>query len=314
MDLELRHLRLVQRVAEEGTLTAAAKRLYLTQSALSQQLAELERRVGTAVFHRVGRRMVPTLAGARVLEAAELCLPRLRELEADLSRIAREVTGLLRITTECYTSYRWLPEVLPLFREAHPAVEVILQPDAAARHVDALLDGTVELALAYTAVDDPRIRGEPLWEDDLVLITAPDHPLAAHPYVTAEHFADQHLLVYRDDPEDSLFYQAVLRPAGVAPRRVSEIRLTEGIVAMVAAGVGVAVLTRWTVAADLRAGRVRATRVTEEGLKRRWNALFLEQERPPGYLLAFIEQLRTGPIRLFERERKKLEDLGLARL
>jgi LysR family transcriptional regulator, regulator for metE and metH len=313
MDLELRHLRLVKRVAEEGTLTAAAKRLYLTQSALSQQLADLERRVGTAVFHRVGRRMVPTLAGVRVLEAAELCLPRLQELEVDLSRIAREVTGLLRITTECYTSYRWLPEVLPLFRERHPAVEVILQPDAAARHVDALLDGTVDLALAYSVIDDPRIRSEPLWEDDLVMICAPDHPYASLPFVTAEHFADQQLLVYRDDPEDSLFYQAVLRPAGVAPRRVSEIRLTEGIVAMVAAGVGVAVLTRWTVAADIRARRVRMVRVTESGLKRRWHALFLDQQQPPGYLTAFIEQMRTGPIRLFERE-KRLDALGLARL
>ena len=313
MDLELRHLRLVKRVAEEGTLTGAAKRLYLTQSALSQQLADLERRVGTAVFHRVGRRMVPTLAGSRVLEAAERCLPQLQELEADLSRIAREVTGVLRITTECYTSYRWLPEVLPLFRESHPAVEVILQPDAASRHLDALLDGTVDLALAYSAVDDPRIRSEPLWEDDLVMICAPDHPYASLPFVTAEHFTDQHLLVYRDDPEDSLFYRMVLRPAGMAPRRVSEIRLTEGIVAMVAAGVGVAVLTRWTVAADIRAGRVAMVRVTEGGLKRRWHALFLEQERPPGYLTAFIEQLRTGPIRLFESE-KRFDHLGLARL
>jgi LysR family transcriptional regulator, regulator for metE and metH len=313
MDLELRHLRLVQRVAEEGTLTGAAKRLYLTQSALSQRLTDLERRVGTAVFHRVGRRMVPTAAGTRLLEAAAQLLPRVVELEGELTRIAREVKGLLRITTECYTSYQWLPEVLPLFRRRHPDVEVRLQPEAAARHLEALLEGTIDIALSYTPVGDARIRAEPLWEDDLVLITAPDHPYAALPFVEAGHFGDQHLLVYRDDPDDSLFYRTVLRPAGVAPARVSEIRLTEGIVAMVAAGVGVAVLTRWTVAADIRAGRVAATRVTPDGVRRRWHGLFLAQERPAGYLTDFLEQMRVGPLRLFGGE-PAVDDLGLARL
>src|SRR5688572_25792992 len=113
MSLSLRHLRLVQEVAAAGTLTAAAKRLYLTQSALSHQLADLERQAGAPVFTRVGKRMVLTQAGQRILEVAGNTLQQVTELEQDLRRMAAGTRGQIRLTTQCYTSYHWLPLVLP---------------------------------------------------------------------------------------------------------------------------------------------------------------------------------------------------------
>src|SRR6266550_1956911 len=105
MPLSLKHLRLVRAVVSEGTLTDAAKLLYLTQSALSHQLNDLEREAGAPVFVRVGRRMLPTAVGLRILRTAEGTLASLDELTEDLERMASGRMGTLRVTTQCQTAY-----------------------------------------------------------------------------------------------------------------------------------------------------------------------------------------------------------------
>lgn len=297
--LKTRHLRLVTTVAEEASLTEAAKRLFVTQSALSHQLADLERRLGTLVFHRSGGGMRPTGAGRRILESARPVLAELEALEEDLRGIARGDVGRIRVTTQCYTAYRWLPTVLRQLRETHPAVDVQIVPDAAEAPVEAVLAARVDVALAYDFDPTDRLAAVPLFEDDLVLLVWPEHPYADRTYVEAGDFADQHLLAYNKDPRDSLFHRTVLSAAGVAPRRVSEVRLTEGILSLVAAGAGVAVMTRWTAAPEIASGAVRAVQVGPDGLRRAWSAVTLRESMDLPYIVHFTELLRAGPMPLF---------------
>mgnify|MGYP003693573305 CR=1 FL=1 len=120
MDLEVRHLRLMQTVASLGSLTAAADRLNLTQSALSHQLRDIEDRLGTPLFLRRNRRMVATPAGQRVLDSATTILTELERTEVAVRALAKNRQGLLRVATECYTCYHWLPHVLKDFRPEVP--------------------------------------------------------------------------------------------------------------------------------------------------------------------------------------------------
>src|SRR3954451_13460364 len=101
--LEVRHLKLVAAVAEEGSLTKAGERLHLTQSALSHQLLDLEERLGTPLFHRISKRMRLTQAGEKILTSARRVLDELRATEDEVHMLATERRGRLRITTECYT-------------------------------------------------------------------------------------------------------------------------------------------------------------------------------------------------------------------
>src|SRR5438093_8523375 len=112
MDLEVRHLRLVSAVAELGSLTRAGDRLHLTQSALSHQLRDIESRLGTPLFLRVGKRMVLTPAGERLLRSAESVLTTIERTEDAIRNLAGAERGVLRLTTECYTCYHWLPALL----------------------------------------------------------------------------------------------------------------------------------------------------------------------------------------------------------
>src|SRR5688572_20968396 len=109
MDLEIRHLVLVRAVAAAGTLTRAGVSLHLTQSALSHQLQDIEGRLGTALFLRVGKRMVLTAAGEHILASAEGVLSALERTEEAIRQLAGSRSGVLRLTTECYTCYHWLP-------------------------------------------------------------------------------------------------------------------------------------------------------------------------------------------------------------
>src|SRR5205823_11513636 len=101
MILETRHLRLVAAVAEHGTLTRAGRVLHLTQSGLSRQLLDLETRLGLPLFHRLGKRMVPTPAGERLLVAARRALPQLSDVEEEMRRLAGGRAAILRVSTEC---------------------------------------------------------------------------------------------------------------------------------------------------------------------------------------------------------------------
>src|SRR5207344_2382451 len=115
--LEVRHLHLVKAIAEEGGVTKAGRRLHLTQSALSHQLRDAEDRLGTRLFDRIGKRMVLTGAGERLLRSARAVLE-------EMQRAAEKPRGVLRLTTQCNTVYHWLPSRLRLYQRSFPGVEL----------------------------------------------------------------------------------------------------------------------------------------------------------------------------------------------
>jgi LysR family transcriptional regulator for metE and metH len=303
--LEVKHLRLVEAVASYGTLTNAGKHLNLTQSALSHQLNELERRLGTPLFHRVGRRLVPTVAGERLLEAAKRTLTILRRTEGTLKRIAAGQEAVLRLTTECYTAYHWLPAILEEFGRRCPKVEVQVVAEATRRPIEALLAGKIDVAIMHNPVRDDRIESTPLFEDEMVVVAAPSHPLAKAAFVRPEDFADEHLLVYTPLQAEDLIVRRVLGPAGVMPRRVTAIQLTEAMLEMVRAGLGISVLARWAAEPQVASGAVRAIRLTQHGLMREWSAGVLRQQTTPLYIREFCRLLSAGPTSLSMEKREK---------
>ena len=291
MDLEVRDLKLVEAIAETGSVTKAGMRLHVTQSAASHQLRDLERRLGAQLFLRLRRRMVPTPEGEIVAEAAGKLLREIGEVEARVRGLGDGTNGLLRLTTECYTCYHWLPKLLRSFSELHPGVDVRIVLEATERPLEALLDGTLDVALVHRHLRDRRVVEAPLFDDEFVAILRPDHPLAGRAYLEPADFAGEHLLVYAAPRERLVVFEQFLAPAGVVPRKVSHLQLTEAILEMVENGIGVSVLARWAVAPRVEAGALRAVRLTRRGTFRRWSAAYSGLRTPPGYLLDFVSLL-----------------------
>ena len=305
MDLEIRHLRLVEAIAEEGGLTRAGDRLHLTQSALSHQLKDIEGRLGAPLFLRLKRRMVPTPAGERLLASARSVLAEVRSTEDAIRRQARLGEGLLRIAVECYTCYHWLPALLTPFRRRYPRVEVRIAAEETRRPAAALLEGRLDMALLSTPLREPRLILRALFEDEMVVVVPPGHPFQARPYVLPRDLAGENLYLY-SPPEESAVMRRVLLPAGVTPRRLTQVQLTEAILELVAAGQGVAVLSSWSVAPAVAAGRVAAVPLTRTGLLRRWQSARLRAAAQPEWLLAFEDLLvRHPPLARLPRRRPR---------
>jgi LysR family transcriptional regulator for metE and metH len=298
--VEMRHLRLVTAIAEQGSMTAAAEGLGLTQPALSHQLRELESRLRSPLFIRTARRMVLTPAGEQLAEIARAVLPQIDAYERQV--LEGELTaarGAIRIATQCYTAYHWLPVVLRSFSDRWPSVELRVAAEHTAATIPALREGALDLAIVYTKTDDRRIRFEPLFDDELVLVTAPGHPLARRNHAPLEAIGEEHLFTYTTASRRSVVFDDILGPAGVQPRQVTRLQLTEAIIELVAAGLGVTIMARWAVQPAVQARAVTALRLGRRGYTRTWYAATRSGDVTPAFQFDLIELLKrhlsSGP-------------------
>jgi LysR family transcriptional regulator for metE and metH len=304
--LDSRHLQLVAEVARTESVTRAADRLNVSQSAVSHQLRELEDRLGIALFVRAGRRMLPTPAGQLLVDAAGQVLGTIVEAERRVLQVARNVAGELRVSAHCYTGYHWLPAVVSGLRRRYPAFEVRISPEFTLDPVAALLDARLDVAIMNHTSRDRRLRHHELFDDEHVAVVPPGHPWAGRAYLPLAELVTEQLYLYSRSIDDSFLVQAVLRPAGLALSRVTYLQLTEGILEMVKAGMGVSVLPRWSIVNAIASGEVAPVRITAPGVFRKWFAVTLREVPPTPFLEEFLRLLaRSAPDAKAPAQRKR---------
>jgi LysR family transcriptional regulator, regulator for metE and metH len=303
MNLEIRHLKLIAAIAETGSMTRAGNCLHLTQSVLSHQLRAAEEQLGVALFERKNRAMRLTPAGERLLQSARAVIAELDGAQKEIQERGTARREFIRLSTECYTVYHWLPARLKMFQQKFPSVEFRLVIEATDNPFQALLEGQLDLAIACTSVRNRRIRYTKLFDDELLVIAAPDHPIARKKYVDPQDFIGETVVVY-PPKEESTLLDKILAPAGVWPRKILEVMLTEAIVEMVKGGLGLALLARWAVAPQIALGTIVGRPLTANGFHRTWSAAQLRERRAPAYLQEFIQLLAENPISACPARRK----------
>ena len=271
--LEIRHLRLVRAIAEEGGPTKAAARLHLTQSAVSHQLAELEGRLGVVLFERVRRQLTLTPAGTRLLETARTMLTDLARVERELHHAGARKREVLQLAVECFTAYHWLSGVVGTLAREHPHVEIRIVPEATREPVAALLRGKLDLAIVSSPVRDRELVTTPLFADEWTVICAPDHHLAARPFVSAVELGKETLFAHEAPRGDIERLRELIAGERAAMPRVIGVPFTDALVELVAAGLGIALVSRWAVGPWEARGDVVTRRFTRAGLAETWSAV-----------------------------------------
>jgi LysR family transcriptional regulator, regulator for metE and metH len=294
MKLEIRHLRLLQAIAEERSVRRAADRLNLSQPALSRQLLGIEERLGAPLFLRLKKKMVLTPGGEALLSTARNVIEQLKGAEETFEGLASGTRGLVRISTECNTCYHWLPSRITRFHGAFPDVEVRLVVEATPQPMTYLLDGKLDVAICSSQVRDARCESAPLFDDDMVAVLATGHRLARKRTIAPADFAEENLLLYNMPKAANRIYREFLQPAGVEPRQTTQVQLTEAIFELVKAGLGVAVLASWAVKTQAAANEI-AARPLAPRLHRHWTAVRLKGKPAPPYITAFVDALREAP-------------------
>jgi DNA-binding transcriptional LysR family regulator len=285
--MDLRQLRYLDAVARRRSFTQAALDLHVAQSALSQQVAKLERELGVELLRRTTRRVEVTEAGELVLARGRRAIGEVEGIAADLDALRGLVRGRLRLGGVPPVSGLHPAAVIVDFGRAHPGIDITVREEVAVRLIAELADGELDLVLALVDPDDtpPTIEGRRLLHEELMLITALDHPLARRKRVSHPALAGEPLVAYGAGST----LRAALEDLVPGARVVAEANELSTIRELVALGLGVSLMPASVVAtgrADHLAVRPLSPRV-QAPVSMLWRA----NERPQPAARAFAEHV-----------------------
>jgi len=292
--LERIHLAIIQEVDKQGSLTAAAGELYLTQSALSHAIRKLEEQLGTPIWLREGRSLRPTQAGQYLLAVAKRVLPQLTLAEERMRQFANGERGTLRIGMECHPCYQWLLKVVSPYLARWPDVDVDVKQKFQFGGIGALFAHEIDLLVTPDPLHKPGLHFEPVFDYEQVLVVGPNHSLAGARYVKPEQLSNEVLISYPVDRERLDVYTLFLMPAGIAPRRHKTIETTDIMLQMVASGRGVAALPRWLVEEYRAKMEVVPVRLGRQGIAKQIFLGTREADVAIDYLKDFVDQARQA--------------------
>ena len=249
--LDVKRLRVLREVAEHGSFSAAAEALSYTQSAVSQQIAALEREAGTTLVDRGARGIRLTDAGRALVEHSEAILARLSAAEAELEAIAGLRGGRVRLASFATAGAALVPVAIAEFRRRHPAVELSLIEAEPEEAIPQLKAGSLEIALLYEYASLPRAIYEPMYEgieqhlllEDPMHIALPaDHPLARKRTIKLEDLAGEAWIQGNCSGLCGEMHLAACKSAGFEPRVGFETEDYNVVQGLVAAGVAISLI------------------------------------------------------------------------
>ncbi|WP_329741390.1 LysR family transcriptional regulator [Dyella sp. A6] len=290
--IERIHLSIVQQVERQGSLTAAAGVLNLTQSALSHSMKKLEQQLGTDIWLREGRSLRLTQSGQYLLAVANRVLPQLDLAEERLGQFAQGARGTLRIGMECHPCYQWLLKVVSPYLAAWPDVDVDVKQKFQFGGIGALFGYEIDLLVTPDPLFKPGLKYEPVFDYEQVLVVPKSHVLAASAYVKPQQLTREVLISYPVDIERLDIYSQFLLPAGVTPKRHKAIETTDIMMQLVASGRGVAAMPRWLVEEYAARMEVVAVRLGPQGIPKQIYLGAREADIAIDYLRAFVELAR----------------------
>ena len=291
--LEIRHLKTLVALRETGSVVEAAERLFLTQSALSHQLKELESRLDCELFIRKSRPLRFSAAGKRLLLLADDVLAKVSDAERDVKKLTHGEVGRLFMAIECHSCFNWLMPTVEIYRNQWPAIELDFSGGFTFEPLPALAQGEVDLVITSDPLPIKGIEYVPLFSYEMHIGLANNHPLAAKIFLQPQDLADQTLITYPVDRSRLDVFKQFLNPAGVEPLAVRTSELTLMMVQLVASGRGICALPNWVLAeyADKQFINVRSA--GEKGI---WPVLYAavrEESLSAGFVQDFLLLAKT---------------------
>jgi DNA-binding transcriptional LysR family regulator len=293
--LNLTHLRVFRAICETNSITHAARQLHISQPAASKQLAELEVQLGVALVERRARGVRLTAAGEVLGRHARRLFHEEEAAEAALQALLGLELGQLALAASTTIGSYIVPAVFGDLHAAHPNVTLELEIGNAARVEELVLSGHIDLGLSEGRVSSENLVAEVFTYDEMVLITAPGHPLALRdprggidpailaglPFIVREHGSGTREVV-----------ESALDQRGVDVAPVMTLGSTEAIKNAVARGLGVALVSSLTIELELASGRLRALELAGDRIRRALHLLTLEGKPPSPAVTEFLRLLR----------------------
>ena len=287
--LETKQLRIFKTIVEVGSFTGAGEHLDLSQPAISQQMRALEEEVGVALLVRTGRSTRPTPAGEILLQCARQVLEKIEETQRVLGEHGEGRAGVVRLGTPEPACNYVLPPVLVELKRRIPKLDVRVASGHPPVTLARLHAGEIDVALLPLPVDSERLRLLEVGRDELIAIVPPGHPWIARRTVGPRDFEDESLILYDRESPITVRTLGFLLDEGVFPRVSVEIDHLEAVKDLVRAGVGVAVVPRWSALRELAAGALGAVGLAGGRMTRAWGLLYVDGAQQSGAVRALLQ-------------------------
>ena len=282
------HLSILREISRSGSVTAAAAKLHLTQSALSHSIKKLEQHAGVNLWLKDGRQIRLTEAGEYLLEQANRLLPQFERIDDTLRQFAANEKGSLRIGMECHPCYQWLLGVVQPFLALSPGVDIDVKQRFQFGGMAALFNYDIDLLITPDPINKSRIAFEPVFPYELVLVVSQQNPLAATTCISPQQLSDQTLLTYPVDTARLDIFQQFLLPAQCMPKAHKTLEATDIILQMVAANRGVAAMPKWLALQYANTLPIAVVRLGDKGIHKHIYVGYRKQEMLDSHIQRFI--------------------------
>ena len=286
--MDLGQIEAFVQVAQHRSFSKAADALFLTQPSVTARIQSLERDLGEALFERNGRGVRMTEMGGAFLPFARRALKTLQDGRDALEGMRNLDIGTLKLGSALTVSTYVLPKILKKYCAAFPGVEVSVHSGRSEQVLQMVLSDEVHCALERT-VHHPEIVTTPLYEDDLVLVAAPEHRFARKRTATVEEVGREALILFDKGSSYNALIQGVFRQHGILPKTLMEMDTMEATKKMVEEGMGIALLPKVSTEREIELGRIVPIAVSNATLPRRQISLiFRKNRKQPRAVVAFF--------------------------
>ena len=245
--MEVKYLRLIKTIAEEGSIASSSEKLFLTQSALSHQLRDIEDRLGFKVFLRQRSKWKLTSEGQELYKTANQVLDAIDKGLENIKHIRTGSKGTVRISTECYTFYQGIPAFLQRMAVMYPDIKTELKLEATHRPISKILANEIDIALVTAKPQSKELVSREVFQDEVFALKHKEHELAAKPWLDADDFSKTPLIIHSYPMETVAVYKDFLAPQGIEPPNIIAMPMTGIMIELVNANQGITCMPKWAI-------------------------------------------------------------------
>ncbi len=286
--MELKYFRLIKTIAEEGSIANSTERLFLTQSALSHQLRELEERLGFKVFNRTRNKWELTQEGTELYKLANKLFSSIDEGFSNIKHITEGSKGAIKLSAECQSFFHSIPSFIQKMGILYPEIDIEVSLGATHQTISQVLSNDIDVAIVTSEPESDELTSVQVFKDEIFAIMHTEHVLNNLDYLDASHFGNVHLLINSFPLEGVAVYQQFLKPNRIHPTKISAIPFTEITLSMIQANMGIMCAPKWQLSAFKISSELVFKRIGKNGLKRNHYLVVKKEHRNRKYIHDFI--------------------------
>ncbi len=286
--MELKYFRLIKTIAEEGSIANATEHLFLTQSALSHQLRELEERLGFKVFHRSRNKWELTQEGSELYILANKLFTSIDEGFSNIKHIVEGSRGAIKLSAECQSFFHSIPGFIQKMGILYPEIDIDLTLGVTHQTISQVASNEIDIAIVTSKPASEALESIKVFEDEIFAVMHKENQLNNLDYLEASHFSHIHLLINSFPLEGVSVYEHFLKPNKINPKKISAIPFTEITLSMIEANMGVTCVPKWQLASFKLSKELVFKRIGRSGVKRNHYLVVKKEHRNKKYIHDFI--------------------------